>query len=202
MDGRENPTDIEKLTQILAKIQNLYYRKEEQLEELQIEIKELKDSINLLNSMITKQSFSSADELYFQAVNPEKYFTEPISEDMVQDTNLKRKIYSSETEKESNLLAVLNLKDLNKVYVKINEPPLLKITEAMEDFLHIFLKGALIRIKEKNPELDLSYFYHKNTDIIESLEISNLKTIEEYDLITDKITELLLKRYNSLSDKD
>jgi len=202
MDGREKPTDIEKLTQILAKVQNLYYKKEEQLEELQLELKELKDSINLLSTMITTRSFSSADEIFIQTVkNPEKFFTEKIPKDIVKDTNIKSKIYSSESDENSELLAVLNFKDLDELIVKIINPQKLLITETLEDFLTIFLKGALVKIKNQNPELDLKYIYYKNTEIIEFLIISHIANFEEYDLITNKITELLLKRYNSLSDE-
>jgi len=39
MDLGDNETEIEKLSQILSKIQNLYNKKNEQLEELQNEIR-------------------------------------------------------------------------------------------------------------------------------------------------------------------
>ena len=60
-----------------------------------------------------------------------------------------------------------------------------------EDFVRVFLKGALVNIKEKNPNLSLSYNYYKNSDIIQSIKILGVSTIEEFDLITSKIQELL-----------
>ncbi|GAG97188.1 unnamed protein product, partial [marine sediment metagenome] len=66
------------------------------------------------------------------------------------------------------------------------------IQETSERFINVFLKGALIRIKENNPNLSISYRF-KNTDKIEYITISNLSSIEDYDLITEKIRELLAR---------
>ena len=64
MGIRDNETEIEKLSLMLSKIQNLHYKKKEQLEELQVEISELKEVLNFLNSLISNKSFQSADKLY------------------------------------------------------------------------------------------------------------------------------------------
>ena len=55
----------------------------------------------------------------------------------------------------------------------------------------IFLKGALFKIKENNSALELKPNFLENTNFIESIEILHLKTIDDYDLITSKIRELL-----------
>ena len=68
MDLGEDKTEIEKLSQMLSKIQNLYYRKKDQLEELQQEITELRDVLNFLNSFISNKSFQSADKLYSESL--------------------------------------------------------------------------------------------------------------------------------------
>lgn len=203
MDHKKEETDIQKLSSMLSKIQDLYYKKKEQLEELQLEISELRDIINYLNSLISNKSFYSADEIYTKTLNKRKelseddYFIEEIPREKVKDTNIKRKIFSKEGEKETNLLCILNFYDFNEVEIKFIEPETRFIKESSEDFVRIFLKGALIKIKESNPNLSVSYNYYKNTDMIESMNISNLNSIKEYDLITSKIRELLASEITS-----
>lgn len=203
MDHKKEETDIQKLSSMLSKIQDLYYKKKEQLEELQLEISELRDIINYLNSLISNKSFYSADEIYTKTLNKRKelseddYFIEEIPREKVKDTNIKRKIFSKEGEKETNLLCVLNFYDFNEVEIKFIEPETRYIKESSEDFVRIFLKGALIKIKESNPNLSVSYSYFKNSDMIESMNISNLNSIKEYDLITSKIRELLASEITS-----
>ncbi len=199
MDREDKDREIEKLSKILSKIQNLYYKKKEQLEELQIEIDELKEVLNFLNSLISTKSFFSADEIYQQTLKEEKkpidekYFIEEIPKEKVKGTNIKRKIFTKDKDKEPDLLCVLNFYDLNSVEIKLINPEKRSIKETSEDFIRIFLKGALIKIKESNSTMNLEYHHFKNTDLIEIIKISNLNSISEYDLITSKISELLAK---------
>jgi len=199
MDREDKDREIETLSQMLSKVQNLYYKKKEQLEELQIEIGELKEVLNFLNSLISTKSFSSADEIYQQTLKiekkpiDEKYFIEEIPKEKVKGTNIKRKIFTKDNDKEPDLLCVLNFYDLNSVEIKLIDPEKRAIKETSEDFIRIFLKGALIKIKESNTTMDLAYHHFKNTDLIEIIKISNLNSISEYDLITSKISELLAK---------
>ena len=204
MDRKEEETDIQKLSLMLSKIQNLYYKKKEQLEELQIEISELRDILSYLNSLISNKSFHSADEIYAKALaksgeelETDDYFIEEIPKEKVQGTNIKRKIFSKEGTKETKLLCVLNFYNLNEVEIKFIEPKTRSIRESSEDFVRIFLKEALIKIKESNPSLSVSYSFLKDSDIIESMNISNLNSIKEYDLITSKIRELLTTEISS-----
>ncbi|MFX1312178.1 MAG: hypothetical protein ACFFHD_06160 [Promethearchaeota archaeon] len=199
MDREDKDREIEKLSHMLSKIQKLYYRKKEQLEELQIEISELKEILNYLNSLISTKSFSSADEIYQQSLKlekkpiNEKYFIEEIPKEKVKGTNIKRKIFTKNNDKEPDLLCVLNFYDLNTVQIKFIDPEKRAIKETSEEFIRTFLKGALIKIKNSNSNMDLEYQYFKNTDLIEIIIISNLNSISEYDLITSKISELLTK---------
>ncbi|NHJ21341.1 MAG: hypothetical protein EAX91_10380 [Candidatus Lokiarchaeota archaeon] len=195
MDSNSKEDDTEKLTQILSVIQNLYYKKKEQLEDLELEISEIQSVLTQINSLISNQSFSSADELYSKLHSPEKksiedYFNEEISEEKFKGTNIKRKIFSNQNQEEENLLCVLNLYDFKKVEIKFIDPERRGIQETSENFINIFLKGALIKIKENNPNLSISYRF-KNVDKIEYINISNLSSIDDYDLITAKIRELL-----------
>jgi len=204
MDLGDNETEIEKLSRMLSKIQNLYYKKKEQLEELQIEISELREILNFLNSLISDKSFQSADKIYSRSLQElekkpakENYFIEEIPKERVEGTNIKRKIFSKDKEKESKLICILNFLDFNKVEIKLIDPMDRSIRETSEDFISIFLRGALLKIKDINPDLDLSYDYFKNSKLIERIKISNLKTIQEFDMITSKMRELLAKEISS-----
>ena len=194
MKNSKEDSEIEKLTKILSTIQNLYFKKKEQIEELQIEISELKKVLNYINSIVSSRSFHSADEIYHKVLDKintvpmNELFKEEIHKDKLKGSSIKRKIFS---EKNQDLLCVLKFIDFNLVIIKFINPKQKSIRETSEDFINIFLRGALIKIKEKNPDMKLSYKYFKNTDIIENIEISNLKSINDYDLITSRINELL-----------
>ena len=204
MDLRENETEIEKLTVMLSKIQNIYYKKKELLEELQLEIADLKEVLNYLNSMISNKSFQSADTIFTKSLQKaekkpveEQYFVEEIPKEKVKGTNIKRKIFSKDNDKESKLLCVLNFFDFNQVEIKFFNPQERLIEETSDDFIQIFLKGALLKIKDDNPDLNLEYEHFKDSNLIELIRISNLRTIQEYDLITSKLRELLAKQVDS-----
>lgn len=196
MDNTEKKISLEKLSEILSTIQNIYYKKNEQIEELQQEIADLKEVLNYLNSIISIQSFHSADELYQNAKNKleksdlpiEEYFQEEISDDNAKGTKIKSKIFSED----DNLLCVLNFIDSNMIDIKFIEPEVRNIQETSENFIGIFLREALLPIKDKNPELELNYRYYKNSNIIENIEILNIKSIKDFDLIVAKLRELLL----------
>jgi hypothetical protein len=195
-ENSDKETETEKLTQMLSMLQNLYYKKKDQLAELQTEISEIHSILNYLNSIISTKSFSTADKIYPDLVKNsditvEDYFKEDISEEKFKGTNIKRKIFSDKTQKEEDLLCILNLYDFKKVEIKFMNPEERAIKETSENFINLFLRGALIIIKENNPNLSVSYSFYKNTDKIEYIHISNLHSIKDYDLITEKIRELL-----------
>ena len=204
MDHRNNENEMEKLSQMLSKIRNLYYKKKDQLEDLQSEIEELRDVLNYLNTLITSKSFHSADEIYLESQVKrddtsleEKYFDKDIPKERVEGTNIKRKIFSKNDEKEGDLLCILNFFDLNRVEIKFTDPINRSMKETSDEFLHIFIKGALVEIKETNPNLSLKYEYYKNSDVIERIIITQLSSIKDYDLITSKIRELLVEEISS-----
>ena len=190
MDSKDKHTETEKLSQILSIIQNLYYKKKDQLEELKTEISELNSILKYLNSIISSKSFSSADEIYSELLKKD-YFNTEIAEDDFKGTNIKRKIFSSENKQEEDLLCILNFYDFKQLEIKFIDPEERAIKETSEDFIRIFLKGALIKIKETNPNLHVSYNFFKNTDKIEYIHISNLNSMSDYDLITSRVRELL-----------
>ena len=204
MDPKDSENEIEKLSQMLSKLQDIYYKKKEQLTELELEINELREVINYLGSLISGKSFHSADELYSKEVlkktnitNEDQYFVEEIPKQKVEGTNIKRKIFSKRKGKDDELLCILNCYDLNRVEIKIIDPKQRAIKETSEDFIRIFLKGALIKIKETNSEMSLKYEHFKNTELIEQIIVNNLGSIKEYDIITSKMRELFAKEISS-----
>ncbi|MFW9820915.1 MAG: hypothetical protein ACFFE5_15010 [Candidatus Thorarchaeota archaeon] len=200
MDPKDTEKEIEKLSSMLSKIQNLYYKKKEDLEDLKSEINELREVLNVLNSLVSGKSFHSADEIYSKTLAKktdlqadDEYFVEEISREKVEGTNIKRKIFSKNNDNDEELLCVLNFYDFNRVKIKITDPEKRKIIETSEDFIQLFLKGALIKIKENNPKLTVDYNYFRKTGFIEQMSIKGLKSIKDYDIITSKMRELLAK---------
>lgn len=204
MVAKDSENEIEKLSQMLSKLQDIYDKKKEQLTELELEINELREVINFLGSLISGKSFHRADELYSKEIlkktsisDEDQYFIEEIPKQKVEGTNIKRKIFSKRNGKDDELLCILNCYDLSKVKIKIIDPIKIGIKETSEDFIHIFLKGGLIKIKEKNPDLSLKCKSYKNTELIEEIIINNLKSINEYDIVTSKMRELFAKEISS-----
>ena len=159
-------TEIEKLSEILSSIQSLYYKKKERLHELENEISTLKATLDKLNSIISSKSFHSADELYSEAqIEPtaepreksgEQYFIENIPQEQVSGTKIKRKIFLQKGEEEE-LICILNLYDMDELEIKILQPKKYKLKETSEHFIKVFLKEALIKIKESNADMRLNY---------------------------------------------
>ncbi|MHA1804228.1 MAG: hypothetical protein ACTSU4_06785 [Promethearchaeota archaeon] len=198
MEQKKDSKEIEKLSAILSHLNQLYIKKKEELEQLKNEIEQFREIIIELNKIVSNKSFQSADQILFQELKEglreeelkeieETYFREPLPKELLKDTFIKRKIFSNDEKRE--LLCILNFKDFNTVEIKFQDPELRAIKETSEKFLEIFVKGALVPIKEKNPAMELTYHFYKNTDIIDRITIQNLNTIGEFDMITSKISE-------------
>lgn len=192
MSMHSNEKDTKNLTELLSKLQTLYHQKKEQLEVLHQEIEELRSMLASLNTLISTKSFLSADQLYSEKEKIVKdYFKEDVSQEEFKGTNIKRKIFSEDSEEEEHLICILNFYDYQKVNIKFIDPEIRAINETNENFMNIFLKGALIKIKETTPNLKVSYDFYKESKLIEFININNLTSIKDYDLITEKIRELL-----------
>jgi len=200
MSMHSNEKDTKNLTELLSKLQTLYHHKKEQLEVLHQEIEELRSILASLNALISTKSFLSADQLYSEKKKTsEDYFKEDVSQEEFKGTNVKRKIFSEDKNEEEHLICVLNFYDYQKVNIKFIDPEIRAIDETNENFMNIFLRGALIKIKETNPDLNISYDFYKGTKLIEFININNLKSIKDYDLITEKIRELLTYQLDKLT---
>lgn len=192
--------DTKTLTELLSKLQTLYHHKKEQLEVLHQEIEELRSILASLNTLISTKSFLSADQLYFEKEKPsDDYFKEDVSQEEFKGTNIKRKIFSEDKNEEEHLICILNFYDYKKVNIKFIDPEIRAIGETNENFMNIFLKGALIKIKETTPNLNIKYDFYKDTKFIEFIDINNLTSIKDYDLITEKIREVLTYQLDKLT---
>ncbi len=201
MDTSEKPdqlnNDIEILVKVTSEIQDLYLKKLQQLEDLKNEISDLKEVLNSLKSMVSIQSFKSADELYSKSTSKcedgsDIYFQETVHPDKVKGGKLKRKIFTPDGGKGEKLLAILNFISMKEITIKFLYPEESSIRESSEDFIKIFIKEALVKVKEKNPDLKVNYEYLKKSDLINSIKILNVRTMEDFDLITSKIQDLLI----------
>jgi len=98
-----------------------------------------------------------------------------------------RKIYTPNNE----LFAIMTLTDIDTIQIKITNPFKYKIQETSDDYLQIFLKEALIKIKELNPHLSVNYTFVRNTPFIENITISHIHKSTHLDLISEKFGELI-----------
>ncbi len=195
-----NEKDTKNLTELLSKLQTLYHQKKEQLEVLHLEIEELRSILASLNTLISTKSFLSADQLYSEKEkHSDDYFKEDVSQEEFKGTNVKRKIFSEDKNEEELLICVLNFYDYQKVNIKFIDPEIRAIKETNENFMNIFLRGALIKIKERTPNLNISYDFYRDTKFIEYININNLTSIKDYDLITEKVRELLFNQLDKSS---
>jgi len=193
MEQQKNNKEMEKLVQVASDLQNLYYKKVEQMEDLKLEISDLSQLLTNLKSLISNKSFRGADEIYSNMkkesdkLSSEKFFTKNVKKEKVNGSIIKRKIFSENI----TLSCILQLINMSQVVIKFVDPNTISLQETSEEFIQIFLKGALVQIKENNPNLNVSYKYYKNSNLIQHITIDGINTIEEFDLITLKIQELL-----------
>ena len=193
MEQQKNNKEMEKLVQVASDLQNLYYKKVEQMEDLKLEISDLSQLLTNLKSLISNKSFRGADEIYSNMkkesdkLSSEKFFTKNVKKEKVNGSIIKRKIFSEN----ETLSCILQLINMSQVVIKFVDPNTISLQETSEEFIQIFLKGALVQIKQNNPNLTVSYKYYKNSNLIQHITIDGINTIEEFDLITLKIQELL-----------
>jgi len=98
-----------------------------------------------------------------------------------------RKIYTPNNE----LFATMTFPNIDTIQIKVMNPFKYKIQETSDDYLQIFLKEALIKIKEQNPQLSVNYTFIRNTPFIESITISHIHRSTHLDLISEKFGELV-----------
>ena len=174
--------EIERLVEIHSKLKKQYYDKKEQIERLSVEIEELNDVLNQINKIIAGKSFTPASKL----LNAEEIFKEGIGAKGT-GTLIKRKVFSNE----NKLLCILKFKDLKDVEIKIVDPKKSRIKEQSEIFISDFIQQILVKIKEKEPSLEMKIEKHENKEFIETIIIQNVNKLENFDLIELGIRRVL-----------
>jgi len=180
-DDKEK-NEIERLVEIHSTLKKQYHDKKEQLERLNVEIEELNDLLNQINKLIAGKSFTPASKL----LDAEEIFKEGIGAKGT-GTLIKRKVFSSE----NKLLCVLKFKDFKDVEIKIVDPKESQVKEQSEIFISNFVKQILVKIKEKEPSLDMKIKKHEKEDFIETIIIQNVNKLENFDLIELGIRRVL-----------
>jgi len=102
-------------------------------------------------------------------------------------SKIERSLYSEEDE----LLCDLKYLNFHKVLINFTHPEIAHIKQDSIHFKSIFLNETVSKLVEEVPELNISYNLYKNTKILESIEILNIKSIKRFDFITFKVMELL-----------
>jgi len=77
------------------------------------------------------------------------------------------------------------------VKITFNNPEILKISKDSEIFNKIMIKEIKKTLTKNNKNLKIDFLLYDDTDLIEYIDISNLKSIEEYNYITSKVMDLL-----------
>jgi hypothetical protein len=102
-------------------------------------------------------------------------------------SKIERNLYSQEDE----LLCNLYYLNFHKVLIEFVHPEIAHILQDSIHFKSIFLNDTVLKLVEEIPELSIDYNLYKNTKILESIEILNIKSIKWFDFITFKVMELL-----------
>ncbi|MFX1233527.1 MAG: leucine-rich repeat domain-containing protein [Promethearchaeota archaeon] len=102
------------------------------------------------------------------------------------NTNYKKRFYTH-----NNELFAIMIQKTDTIHIQILNPLRFKIQETSDDYLNIFLKEALLKIKEQNPQLNVDYNFVRNTLFIENITITHVNVSTHLDLITKKFGELI-----------
>ncbi len=178
----DSKNEIEKLIEIHRTLNKQYLDKNELVEKLTKEISELKSVISQINKIIAGKSFTPASNL----LSAEDLFKETLGF-QGEGTLIKRKMFS----KDNELLCVLRFFDLTKVEILFINPEKLDVREKSDIFINYFIKQILVKIKEKEPHLEMKIDTIKNLDSIQRIEISNVNKLEFFDLIELGIRKVL-----------
>lgn len=134
---------------------------------------------------INVKNLNSIDDYNFITSNVLKLLN-TLTETVI-SSKIERRFYS----KGDNLLCIVNYLDFNRIVINFVNPDKLNITDKSEEYMEVFKTDAIGKLKEENPAIDVAYDYYDETEVIESIEILNVDSIETYNYITSKVMELL-----------
>ncbi|MBD3353011.1 MAG: hypothetical protein GF364_16140 [Candidatus Lokiarchaeota archaeon] len=102
-------------------------------------------------------------------------------------STIKRKFYSTDNE----LLCVLSYVDFSTVLIEFPNPELVEISKDLATFKTIFLESVILYLKKQNKEFEITYSLYNKTNFLESIALQNLTSIEDYNLVTEALLDLL-----------
>jgi hypothetical protein len=151
------------------------------IQALQKEIDACRDSLQKINSIISKNSFISAESLL-----DAETFLKKNAEKPMENLNFTRKIFS-DTKK---LLATLQYEN-KQINVRFIDPIELKFTQ--EKYIEGFVQPVLVKLKSVELKLKPSLNKVKvgGEEFIELISLENVEKLESFELIVDSIEKIL-----------
>lgn len=149
--------------------------------EVQYEFHENTDIIN----KIEVKNLTSIEDYNFLTSNVLKLLN-TITETVI-TSKIERRFYSDNDE----LLCIVNYLDFNRVVISFTNPDKLEVTEESERYMENFINETVEKFKKEYPAISVAYDYYNESEIIESIEFSNVDSIQIYNYITEKVMELL-----------
>ncbi|MBD3198111.1 MAG: hypothetical protein GF317_23880 [Candidatus Lokiarchaeota archaeon] len=102
-------------------------------------------------------------------------------------SKIERRFYSPDNE----LLTIINYLDFNRVLIIFVNPENLEVKKNIPAFKNIITDKTFHTLQNEFPDLKLNYNFHEDTEIIDSLEVFNVASIDGYNLICENIMNFL-----------
>lgn len=179
-----NENEIKILLDLKQLLEVSMEQKAEQIKALQKEIDTCNDSLQKINSIISKNSFITAESLL-----DAETFLKNNAEKPIENLNFSRKIFSNS----KKLLATLQYEN-NQIIVRFIEPLDLKFTQ--EKYIERFVQPVLVKLKAIEPKLkpSLNKVSAAGEEYIELITLENVEKFESFELIAESVEAILKKR--------
>jgi hypothetical protein len=173
-------SEIKLLFQLREDLQALISKKRQIIADLELEITEIKSNCDLINSMISNASFTTAANLY----DAESAATS--KDENYQNLNYTEKIFSEN----QDLLAVIQFED-QKITIRFPNPQKASITQ--ERYIEDFVKPCLVILKkietQLNPQITKESI--ESIDYISTIILNNVSKFESFEFVVEKIKNLI-----------
>jgi len=104
-------------------------------------------------------------------------------------SSIEREIFS----KENQLFWIIKYLDFNRVLIQFISPEKRKVKKDDEKFQKFFLNELVDYLEKKSPELEVVYNYFEDSKYIESIQLLNINSVEDFNYITSILIELIEK---------
>ena len=174
--------EIKKLLGLRKSLSELVKSKQDQMEKLSEEIDMLSEKMNEISQMVSVRSFQSASSL----LDDTDSFLEKREDVTFENCSNVRKIFSHD----DKTIATIRFEN-NVVEIMFPFPGLTRITQEM--YIEQFVKPVLLNIKKIETELKANMTQESkgNLEFVRSISLENIKNFESFDLIFEKIQEIV-----------